>query len=906
MSKVNRKKRFKKIGLIAGWIILLLILGTVYLFQIGVLMSGEAEKYYRKLSDIKEKFNGNENYKASDSELLQLDSSIHFFKTAKQNNYTGFLLGLAYFLRANTHLSYYELTQALEDINLCIGFLRSKKHDAKALSDSYNVAAIIYHKLGDYDLCTQNARLAIDALGKDKSDFRHIMLSVNLADFENQRSNYPEAKKILASIESDMDIFTKKKNLENFEENLIAKAYLTFSEVFLQSGIHYENTSSSKEAKEEFEKGLAYFQLLSPLLAKLESREQHIPLGNIWYIKSVLEANLNRPHEAEKAIRQSLIHFSKGNDREYLNNKGLALTMLAYVLAESDKLVQAQDTLMHGMELMEFPIQDFWSQDLSGLNLVSRKSFVLAGLQRRAFIAKQIYQKKPNQSLQEQIFSLELTNVAALDSIRLGFVTDEGIASFSAGFSDIFQPAIQSAYELYRETGEDIYLEHLHQLSQKNRSFVLRLNMNRRSIINELPVFQHYDSLKTRGYELNARLQGTKENSSERLELLEQLNQHTRQLNAFFYKIKSSQDADDKKLYDSMINYYIPSIEEIRENYCQDDATMVVSYLLGEIPMALCITKKGVRICLLDLPDNWKKYYNDYNFHFTSERETSFEVAAKQMYNFFIAPLLEQKTPIKRLRILPDGVLKQTSFAAFINPNENSLPGGKPHYLIHDFALNYLYFLENKSIDDINEGASESKMAFTINTGASDLPMLKNLASELATNNPDWKIFKNSSKGTFLHEAPNSSVVFLVAHALADLSDPLNSYIDFSLDRSKDQEKLTQAELYTTRFSTDLLIMGSCQTGKGNLIYGDEVASLSRALYQGGCKGLIATLDNLNDACAAEIYRDFISGIENNLAVDVSLQNAITAYINRTNGVRSDPRYWASIISIGRIAPIAP
>jgi CHAT domain-containing protein len=99
------------------------------------------------------------------------------------------------------------------------------------------------------------------------------------------------------------------------------------------------------------------------------------------------------------------------------------------------------------------------------------------------------------------------------------------------------------------------------------------------------------------------------------------------------------------------------------------------------------------------------------------------------------------------------------------------------------------------------------------------------------------------------------------------------------------------------RLRAELAVLSACQTGLGKNVAGEGLVGLTRALQYAGCRSVIASQWQVDDASTAALMGALHRGLRAGLAKDEALRRAMAA-------VRAEPRtahpyYWAAFLLTG-------
>jgi CHAT domain-containing protein len=98
-------------------------------------------------------------------------------------------------------------------------------------------------------------------------------------------------------------------------------------------------------------------------------------------------------------------------------------------------------------------------------------------------------------------------------------------------------------------------------------------------------------------------------------------------------------------------------------------------------------------------------------------------------------------------------------------------------------------------------------------------------------------------------------------------------------------------------FSADLVVLSACQTGKVEVVGGDEILGLTRAFLVAGTKSILSTLWNIDDKITLELMDQFYRAYRANQEKGEAFQVAVSAIRQRY----PDPRHWAAFQLTGAL-----
>jgi len=295
------------------------------------------------------------------------------------------------------------------------------------------------------------------------------------------------------------------------------------------------------------------------------------------------------------------------------------------------------------------------------------------------------------------------------------------------------------------------------------------------------------------------------------------------------------------------------------------------------------------------------------------------------IYEKLITPFSKtlKSNQIKKLVIVPDGIINDISFAALLTePSNKDTSFAKLPYLVKDYAISYTPSL---SISDMlleKEVALKKNTIFNafianpanikfVETDASKaFKQLDTIdAIDKETNKIVQNYFKmnslkeNATKKDFLTDAPNASIVHLALHGFMNETTPLDSYFAF-MPEGTNNGTLSLKEIYNLTINADLIYLASCNASRGKIEEVEGMISPANAFLHAGCKGVIGSMTAEEDEKIALItqlfYAEFLNG---ELSVNEALQTAQLKYLEMySDSFKNDlvhPANWANYRYIG-------
>ena len=313
-----------------------------------------------------------------------------------------------------------------------------------------------------------------------------------------------------------------------------------------------------------------------------------------------------------------------------------------------------------------------------------------------------------------------------------------------------------------------------------------------------------------------------------------------------------------------------------------------------------------------------------------AERDLAVKQPARSLYDLLIKPAEGQLRGVRRLRIVPDGVLWNVPFQA--------LHQGERGYLLEQYAVSYapslsvLREMERKS-NALRTGHhstaarkdaqssllamgnptlnadTEAKVRFARNDeplGAlPDAEKEVNFLGRLYGPGSRVLIGQQAQEATLKAEAHKYKVLHFATHAILDDRNPLYSHIILSrTDDDKNEDGLMEAsELMKLDLNAELTVLSACETARGHIAAGEGIIGMSWALFVAGSPTAVVSQWKVDSARSSELMIEFHHNLlrkpgvgKTRLSKSEALrQSALKVFRSSYN----HPVYWAGFILIG-------
>ena len=286
--------------------------------------------------------------------------------------------------------------------------------------------------------------------------------------------------------------------------------------------------------------------------------------------------------------------------------------------------------------------------------------------------------------------------------------------------------------------------------------------------------------------------------------------------------------------------------------------------------------------------------------HLIRDRETGvhrarIETLGKRLSALIPKAILDQ-TALRRLVIIPDGVLHQLSFAAL------PLPGsGAP--LINRFELTFLPSMASLTVQSTDSGSTLGNIAVfadpvTGEAAIPSLPFAREEAEMIRQFRPNARIFlgPDARIGTAMDLVLGDfGLIHFATHGLLNSDRGELSALVLCGDGPANTASaafLRASTIARLDLNAELVVLSACQTGLGKQVRGEGLVGLSHAFLQAGAGSVLASLWRIDDEATLWLMRAFYRHLfQSGSTVGQALQRAQAEMAAQQDW--RDPYFWA-------------
>jgi len=648
--------------------------------------------------------------------------------------------------------------------------------------------------------------------------------------------------------------------------------------------------------------------------------------------------------------QQGLELYEKALDI-YLNNCGLRHPYTANAFASIGDCYLKWDKTFEALEYYQKALiavtEDFNDPDI-GSNPESIKCLseiqILKILKKKAVALNQItVENCGDEDLYEfsrLCFSTYENIIHLIEYLRTQYNTRDSKLFISKVEQSTINEAIESAFRMYRLTGEDYYKEKCFEYTEKNKVSSLLSNLRNMEALrfskvpDSLQILERALCKDIFFYKNQILLEKEKDEPDHNL--IEAWDNNLFGLYHERDEIRTTLKSKYPEYYNLLFNHSVIDIATLQSKLKKHDVLIEYSISKNSLISSL-ITKENNEITINQLDSLfWEDLGLVYNFISTSryggislEEYRLFQHSSFNLYKVLLSPY-ESIITEKNIIIVPDGELAFLPFEVLLTePSDDSnfqykdLP-----YLIKNHCVNYAYsatllFEEFGNRNHTNREILAFAPSYENGTGryaygelTAGVENIREVLSPIVMNKQEVeniskftksKLFLDdlATKANFNSSYQDGYILHFALHTIIDAENPLNSQMVFAQDKTKNDDGILKTyELFNLSANAEMAVLSACKTGFGKVQKGEGIMSLAQGFKYAGVPSVVMTLWSVGDASSAYLMTDFYKSLSKGKGKDESLRLAKLNYLKQSSQIKSHPYYWAGYICVGNANPI--
>jgi tetratricopeptide (TPR) repeat protein len=262
-----------------------------------------------------------------------------------------------------------------------------------------------------------------------------------------------------------------------------------------------------------------------------------------------------------------------------------------------------------------------------------------------------------------------------------------------------------------------------------------------------------------------------------------------------------------------------------------------------------------------------------------------------RLYNVLVAPLEEILEEMggrmstgapEKMVIVPHGLLHQIPFHALFDGER---------YLLERFEISYAPSARVYSLCQ-QQPPRASDRALVMSVTDPLIPAVTEEARAVARHLPGAEVLSDEKATTYALQSASSGcyVLHLACHGLFRADNPMFSSLKLH------DGWLTAADVMQLDLSGTLVTLSACESGRNEVLAGDELIGLTRAFLGVGASTLVVSLWLVQDEATASLMEKYYERLRDGAGPAQALRAAQLAIKDE----HPHPYYWAPFVLVGR------
>ena len=815
--------------------------------------------------------------------------------------------------------------RTIGDLSECV------KYQEKALNLALNSDSLDYNSLIISHFYVGNSYAAINNLQVAKTHYlealkyfedslatkgiykAHLYSSLgvvlaNQKDLESSQEHYLEALKIFKEFQPEgyVNIAITYSNLANNYTNLgeydrakefHKKAISLISDRGLEPELtwKYFNLGATYLDNKEYGKALEYLLKSKLFNIKYNGAKNELHSMVLNHIAMVHLANNNNT-----AARKSLIQ-SRENSLEILGEKDYDLAESYYLYGLSHFQDQAYTSCIEHLDKAQHALSDSIHDNFKD-EIISRP-LLLSILVLKNKTLLELYENTGDLKFLHQLYKNSIRTNKLSEVIIDFYYHESAKLSLFNEIDENLHLGIQASKKLFNLTSDLGYIQQALNFFEAEKSFLLKreLQDSYAKKNTNLP-----DSLISREDFLKREI-----SHNQNLIFIESDSESnfSKELSSKVFSLKRELESLLNEIETNYPSYYTLKYQNTRSSLAsiQDDLsvnTMAIEYYQHKDHIySISITKDRVNF-LYQKSIKFEEKVHEFNKAIESSDIGAFVGLSYELHNTLMAS--HNYENYAQILLIPSKDIAFLSFDALISTNNDSPSYNKLEYLVKTHSFSYNNSLQKNNIE--HGTASSLYLGISPNFSTNKYANLKGAIKEVERIseklNGDLLINENATNERLLEAIPNYRILHFASHAELNTSNSAYSKIILSATKEDSlSDQLYAYEIQNSKLNADLVILSACNTGVGELLLGEGIASLARSFNYAGAKSVLVSLWAIPDYSTSKIINNFFDNLSTQNKA-MALQQAKIKYLKTADEHLSNPIYWAGLIINGDDSPI--
>jgi CHAT domain-containing protein/Tfp pilus assembly protein PilF len=785
--------------------------------------------------------------------------------------------------------------------------------------------ATVYNNLGGLSYRSGDIGKAISYFKKAATLFKQTYgkyhTGVGMA-YNNMGASYFQLGEFQQAINYLIKSAEIKKQVRGADHPALAVSYNNIGSIFVEMGKY-------DEAKEYLNRSLT--------IRKNRLGRTHPKLTNTYNSLGLLFLKQNKPDSAIAYFKHEMQITRKHRGEEHPHVAD-ALNNIAKAYAEQSFFDQALSFHQQALEVLSDSFKGSSYSDNPTVKNIRYPVYAVNVLFDKGKTLYQFFEKSNNVEQLKASLASSYRLSELLDFLQTGFQSKKSKLLMSRESHEMYEQAIKTAYRLFKETGEQIWLKQAFFFAEKSKTRVILelMKTQQAKSFAGIPdsLIRHEKQLRDQITDLHQQLNHAVNTSGGTAQ--------TGRLRNSLFSLKRTLDRHLRYLEDKFPRYHnlkynqeIPDVETVQQILQKQNLTLVEYFYGKKSAWAFVVDANSLHLTPLPFDSSLAENISRFRKSIVHQNNRLYLQLGFDLYETLVQPVVKHvQTP--GILFVPDGVLNLLPFEALLTKlvamNKSGFSFSGLPYLINYFTVSYS---PSFSLSTISETSGEPEYAsdfaaFAPVTFSSEIAAAQSREGEgtnwpplfsteyevkqIATLFEDEGFWSNlfgddAQSRLFMNEeateaafktADLSSYRFLhlATHAFASDSSRHESGIVFYPGSDPSEDGILYAEeVYNLDLQNELAVLSACETGTGKVMKGEGIIGLGRAFQYAGVDNLLVSLWKVEDRSTARLMIDFYRNYLKGDSFSDALRTAKLELMAQPGFAH--PKFWAPFVFIG-------
>lgn len=551
----------------------------------------------------------------------------------------------------------------------------------------------------------------------------------------------------------------------------------------------------------------------------------------------------------------------------------------------------------------------------------------------KAFSFMTLYaQTEDVQSLENAYTALDLAS-DVVDKLRASPMSYQDQLDLSKDIGESLHYGVNVGYDLYKLTGNRKYAEFAFKFFEKSKANQALYNLNVSSSSLGIPqeLLDEEKEIRSELTSLETLLfHEEKRGESADLEKMNQYRAQVNRLNDDLIKFRSKIRKDFPNYYALKFSNQYAKIEDVQNDLLNDNEALISYSAYMPDVYSIKIDKQGFDFKLHRYDSSLTKYIEEFNklVHTPSTNQEDLKqyITLSDTLTSLLINDPEDLAKYSKITVIPDGILHSLPFDLLLTNHSTEISSFRQlPYRVKSQAVHYttsatalMRLKEGSSLKGnevlayaplFNESSVTNRdVAFdSIRAAAGNLAYTQSEVTGIAKHFEVIEMLdREATEKSFRENASDYPIIHVASHGIIEPTKTIYSKLLFSPYEtdSLSDGYLNMREILTLDIPAKMVVLSACNTGSGEILFGEGVLSMANGFFYAGAKSVVTTLWTANDQSTAKVMDQFYENLAKEQTKSEALRNAKLEYLNQVDGLLAHPYYWAHFTVNGDDSPI--